>query len=428
MLDIQFIKDNKEVVLEAIKNKKREPVDLDRVLELYETRKALRGSVDEINRARNQAAEIRDIEAGKSLKEKLQQEEEALKTAETELRALLLKIPNIPSPDTPIGQDETENKVVREWGEKPQFDFAPKAHWDLGVELGMIDNERAAKVSGARFTYLKGDLVFLQFALIRFAFDILADEEKIKEAASEAGISIVTKPFIPVLPPVIARPEVMQAMARLDPPEDKYYLAADNMYLTGSAEHTLGPLHMNETIPEKDLPLRYVGYSTAFRREAGAAGKDTRGILRMHQFDKIEIESFSLPEQSFLEQDFIVGIQEYMMRKLGLPYHVVSICTGDMGFPDQRQFDIETWMPGQDTYRETHTSDLIGGFQPRRLNTKVKRESGETEYLHMNDATVFAIGRAIVAIMENYQEKDGSIRVPRALVPYMGKDRIRKLV
>ena len=218
----------------------------------------------------------------------------------------------------------------------------------------------------------------------------------------------------------------MQAMARLDPPEDKYFLAEDKLYLTGSAEHTLGSMHMNEIIEEKNLPIRYVGYSTAFRREAGSYGKDTKGILRMHQFDKIEIESFTLPERSLGEQDFIVAIQEYLMRKLGLHYRVVAICTGDMGFPDQRQFDIETWMPGQDAYRETHTSDLIGGFQARRLNTRVRRLNGETEYLHMNDATVFALGRTIIAILENYQQADGSVLIPEALVPYVGFDRITR--
>ncbi|HUZ92396.1 MAG TPA: aminoacyl--tRNA ligase-related protein, partial [Candidatus Paceibacterota bacterium] len=206
-----------------------------------------------------------------------------------------------------------------------------------------------------------------------------------------------------------------------EPKEERYYIPSDDAYLVGSAEHTLGPLHMDETIPEENLPLRYVGFSTAFRREAGSYGKDTKGILRVHQFDKIEIESFTLPEYAVTEQDFIVAIQENMMWELELPYQVVQICTGDMGGPDARQIDIETWIPSQGKYRETHTSDYMGDYQARRLNTKVKRKSGKTEFVHMNDATAFAIGRTLIAIMENYQTKDGKIEVPKVLQKYLGK-------
>jgi seryl-tRNA synthetase len=198
--------------------------------------------------------------------------------------------------------------------------------------------------------------------------------------------------------------------------------------LIGSAEHTLGPLHMDETLKEEHLPLRYVGYSTAFRREAGSYGKDTKGILRQHQFDKLEMESFTKPEDGMAEQDFMVAIQEHLMRELKLPHQAVLICTGDMGFPDQRQIDIETWMPGQDTYRETHSADYVGGFQARRLNTKVKRADGSAEPVHMNDATVFAMGRTLIAILENYQQEDGSVAVPEVLRPFMGgKEKIEKV-
>ena len=196
--------------------------------------------------------------------------------------------------------------------------------------------------------------------------------------------------------------------------------------LVGSAEHTLGPIHMDETLREDQLPIRYVGYSTAFRREAGSAGKDTRGILRQHQFDKAEMETFCRPEDGYREQDFLVAIQEYLFQQLKLPYQVMLVCTGDMGFPDQRQIDIETWMPGQDTYRETNSADYVGGFQARRLQTRIKRSDGTAEPVHMNDATAFAIGRTLIAIMENYQQADGSIVVPEVLRAYMGKDRIVK--
>jgi seryl-tRNA synthetase len=218
----------------------------------------------------------------------------------------------------------------------------------------------------------------------------------------------------------MVKPNIYLKMGRLDPKEDKYHIENDDLYLIGSAEHSLGPIHMNKTLEESEFPIRYVGYSPAFRREAGSYGKDTKGILRMHQFEKMELETFCLPENSIPEQEFLVAIQEYFLQKLELPYQVVLICTGDMGKPDYRQIDIETWMPGQNTYRETHTADLTGNFQARRLNTKVKRADGKTELVHMNDATICAMGRTMIAILENYQQKDGSIKIPEVLKKYMG--------
>ena len=427
MLDIKFIRENPDLVRAALKNKNRKPVDLDALLSLYDERTALRARRDELNRARNAAADARDIEKGKQVKEELPAVEEKLKVAESALRALLVQIPNIPSPDTPVGPNESGNQVLRHVGEKPAFSFTPKAHWDIGVALDIIDNERAAKVSGARFTYIKGDLALLQFALIQFVMGMLSDTEKVAAIKEAFGVNVSAKQFIPIVPPVMVRPEILQGMGRLDPQEDKYHLEKDDLYLVGSAEHSVGPMHMDETFDEENLPLRYVGYSTAFRREAGSYGKDTKGILRMHQFDKIEMETFCLPEQSLEEQNLLVAVQEHIMQSLGLPYQVVIVCTGDMGFPDQRQIDLETWMPGQDTYRETHSADLIGSFQPRRLNIRVRRKDGKVEYAHMNDATALAMGRTLIAILENYQEEDGSVRIPKVLQPYMGgRERIRK--
>ncbi len=412
----------------AIQNKNRQGIDLERALELAEERKKAAGAVTEINRQRNEAQKNRDAEAGKRLKDELKAAEEVYQTIEKELVSILVKIPNIPSADTPIGPDESGNKVIRQWGEKREFGFTPKAHWDIGRDLGIIDSEKAAEVSGARYTYLKGDLAMLQFALIQFAMKVLTSPDDLQAAATEAGLELNTKAFIPVVPPVMMRSQVMNRMARLDPIDERYYFEKDDVVFVGSAEHTLGPLHMDETIAEERLPIRYVGYSTAFRREAGSYGKDTKGILRQHQFDKIEMESFTKPEDGIAEQDFMVALQEYCMRKLGLPYQVMLICTGDMGFPDQRQIDIETWMPGQNTYRETHSADYVGGFQARRLNTKVKRSSGESEPVHMNDATVFAVGRTLIAILENYQNEDGTVTVPEALRPWVGKNVIEKVV
>ena len=424
MLDIKFIKDNKGIVEKAIIDKKGGPVDLDRVIELSDSRKILRQNVDDLNRRKNEAAANRDIEAGKAIKSELQIAEDKIRDLDKELLTLMNLIPNIPSPDTPIGLDEFGNKVLRKVGEKPGFDFKPKEHWQLGGSLGLIDNERAAQITGARFTYLKGDLAMMQVALLDLAIKTVTNAESIAKIIKEAELDINSKPFTPIIPPVMIKPAVLNRMARLEPREDRYYLEKDDLFLVGSAEHTLGPMHMDEIIAEDLLPIRYVGYSTAFRREAGSYGKDTKGILRMHQFDKMEMESFSLPEDSYKEQELMVAIQEHLLQKLGLPYRVMMICTGDMGFPDHRQMDIETWMPGQNTYRETHSADLIGGFQPRRLNTRVKRASGEIEPVHMNDATVFAIGRMLIAIMENYQNAAGSITVPEVLRPYFGKDQL----
>ncbi len=426
MLDIKFIRDNKDIVKEAIKNKKTEEVDLDYLIGLYDKWRDVRQKIDEGNAAKNKAAQERDIEAGKRLKEEVQALQDQLEPLEKEFVGLMSKIPNVPSADTPIGPDESGNVVVRKEGEPTKFSFEPKAHWDLGKDLDLIDSERAAQVSGARFTYLKGDLALMQYALFHFVTSVLTNRETLASIASDIGLDVDPKPFIPVIPPVMMKSAVMNRMARLQPIDERYYFEKDDLVFIGSAEHTLGPLHMDDLVDEKKLPLRYFAYTPAFRREAGSYGKDTKGILRLHQFDKIEMETFVMPEQSYKEQDFLVAIQEHLVRSLKLPYQVILICTGDMGAPDHRQMDIETWMPGQNKYRETHTSDLIGSYQPRRLNAKVRRENSKSEYMHMNDATALAMGRILIAIMENYQQADGSIKVPDVLVPYMGKEMITK--
>jgi seryl-tRNA synthetase len=429
MLDIKFIRENKDIVQAGAK-KKRVEVDIEKLITLDDERlKELKEVEDlrsEVNRVSNDIARDQDpalkiqlIEEMRSVKEDIKKKEEKLKTTIEEWQKVMLKIPNIPSVDTPEGPDESGNKVIRSWGEKPQFSFTPKEHYELGKALGIIDTETAAEVVGSRYSYLKGDLVLMQFALIQVCWEILTNEEILKKIAKESNISIDVSKFTPVLPPVFIRPLVQLKMARLMTPEEHYMFPNDDLMLIGSAEHTLGSMHMNKIFKEEDLPIRYAGYSTAFRREAGAAGKDTNGILRQHQFDKLEMEVFSLPENSMQEQNFLVAIQEYIMQILKLPYQVVAVCTGDMGFPDTRQIDIETWMPGQNKYRETHSADSIGGFQARRLNTRVRRANGKIEPVHMNDATVVS-QRPLIAIIENYQQKDGSIKIPEVLRKYMG--------
>lgn len=419
MLDIKFIRENKDIVAVAVKNKNRE-VDLDQLLSLADTRKALRQQIDDINQKRNEAAKTQDREAGSRLKKDLEGLESEFDEVDKKFILFMAKVPNIPSLDTPVGTDESGNKVLRQVGTIPTFDFTPKEHDELGKDLGILDVETAGEISGSRFAYIKGDLALLQFALIQFCFTFLNNKEKIELIAKDANVGVSITSFTPVIPPVFIKTAVQNRMARFMTPEEHYMFPNDDLLLIGSAEHTLGPIYMDKIIEEKDLPIRFVGYSTAFRREAGSHGKDTKGIIRQHQFDKLEIETFCLPEHSMKEQDFLVAIQEYILTSLGLPYQVVAVCTGDMGFPDYRQIDIETWMPGQNRYRETHSADLTTSFQSRRLNTRVRRFDGKIEPVHMNDATAVAVGRTLVAIIENYQQADGSIKIPEVLRPYMG--------
>ncbi len=427
MLDIKFIKENREIVENAAKNKNRQ-IDFDKLLALYESKKSLRSELDNINQKRNEAQKTRNVEEGQKLKIEHEKLEKEFTEIDKEFLSLMLKVPNIYSPDTPIGKDESENKVIRKWGEKKQFSFKPKEHFEIGADLGVIDTETATEVAASRFAYLKGDLALMQFALIQFCLGVVTSKETLQKIAVDVGLNIDVDAFIPVIPPVFVKPAVQNRMARFLTPEEHYIFPEDNLMLVGSAEHTLGPMHMDEIFDEKDLPIRYVGYSTAFRREAGSYGKDTKGIIRVHQFDKLEAEVFSLSENSMAEQNFLIAIQEHILQKLNLPYQVVAVCSGDMGFPDFRQIDVETWMPGQDKYRETHSADLIAGFQPRRLNTRVKRADGKVDYVHMNDATIVAVGRALIAIIENYQTEKGEVEIPEALKKYMyGKTFIQKL-
>ena len=430
MLDIKFIRENPDLVKDAVA-KKHVQLDVDELLAIDQKRLEKLSVVQELrteqnvvsNKITNASPEERQmlIEKMTLLKVDLKKHEEEIKEILNQWQHLMLRVPNIPSPDTPIGPDESGNVVMREWGEIPKFDFPVEDHVTLGKKHGIIDIEKAAEVTGARFAYLKGDAALIQFALVQYLFDILTSRDMLEIVAKEAGLENVnTKPFIPVVPPVMINPNTFGRMGRLEPKEERYHIPSDDLYLVGSAEHTTGPLHMDEIIPEADLPIRYVAYSTAFRREAGSHGKDTKGILRVHQFDKVEMETFCLPEFSITEQNFLVAIQEYFMRSLKLPHQVIAVCTGDMGNPNYRQIDINTWIPSQDKYRETHTSDLMTSFQARRLNTRVAREGGTNEYVHMNDATACAIGRTLIAILENNQQADGTIKIPEVLRKYMG--------
>lgn len=426
MLDIKFIRENAELVQNAAKQKGFD-VDIKKLLELDGRRReliaALEGARARINQqtasfegkppTEEQKAAVRAIKTEQA------EIEDALELMDHDYQALLKQVPNLPAEGVPVGASEAENAVDHEWGDKPQFDFEPKTHWELAESRGLIDKERAAKVSGSRFAYLKGDLVKLQLAILQFAINILTDEESIKKIIQDFGVKVASKPFEPVLPPALIRTEVFDAMDRLEPREDRYKIEGEELWLQGSAEHTLGPMHMEEILPAEQLPLRLVGFLTSFRREAGTYGKDTEGIIRMHQFDKLEMESFTSPQHGLEEHKFMVAVQEYLMRQLKLPYRALNKCTADIGKPNASGWDLEVWLPGHGRYLETHTADFMTDYQARRLNTRTRTEDGETVFVHTNDATAFAMGRTIVGILENYQTKEGKITIPEVLRAYM---------
>jgi len=408
MLDIQFIRENTDKVKKATVAKQLEPSLVDRLLELDEKRRKLLGEIEAIRAKRNKFASQKNIEEGKKIKEELKTLEPELQKVEDEYRQALLLIPNPPADDVKEGKDESENEVIRKWGEPKKFDFEAKDHLALGEALGIIDVERAAKVSGARFGYLKGDAVVLELALINFAMETL-----IKEG------------FIPVVPPVLIKKESMQGMGYLEHggEENMYVLEKDGLILVGTSEQSLGPIHQGETLDK--LPIRYVGFSPCFRRESGSYGKDTRGILRVHQFDKVEMFSFTKPEDGNKEHEYLLSLEEKLLQALNIPYQVVKMCSGDLGAPAARKYDLEAWMPGQGKYREVTSTSTCTDFQARRLNIKYK-DGDKTGYVHMLNGTAIAIGRTIIAIMENYQEKDGSIVVPEILRKWLGKEKIGK--
>jgi len=426
MLDIRFIREHAEAVQQNTRNKGYE-INIDELLRLDSSRRELQQETDTLRERRNDiASQMKGgkpndelVAEGKRLKEELVDKEARLREADHVFIELLKKVPNMALDIVPIGTTEEENVVIRTVGEKPTFSFALKSHWELAEAKDWIDKERAAKIAGARFAYLKGDLVRLEFALWQFGMDVLGNEGILKSIAEKNNLSVSAKPFVPVLPPAVARTEVFQATGRLNKEEQTYKLEDEDLWLNASAEHTLSPMYMNETLNETDFPIRMVGYTTAFRREAGTYGKDAEGIFRLHQFNKLEMESFTTAETSLDEHYFMVAIQEYLMQQLGLPYQVLEKCTADIGRPNAKGVDIEVWLPSQDMYRETHTADYITDYQTRPMRTRVRRRNGETELAHTNDATVFS-ERPLIGILENYQTAEGDVVVPSALRPYMG--------
>jgi seryl-tRNA synthetase len=400
---------------QAASKAKNVDIDIDHILKLDEIVRTSQAELESIKAEKNEAskkiAKAGDDERAGLIKamQEVDKRVDSLKEehgpALEELTELLYRIPNPAMSDVSVSETEDDNEVIRTVGEKTEFDFKPKDHETIAVGLGILDKESAANASAARFMYLMGDGVLLQLALIQYALSITAKHG-----------------FTPIVVPHMINADSMRAMGYLEHGghDEIYYLPKDNLYLIGTSEQAIGPMHKNRLMKKEELPLRYLGMSPCYRREAGGYGKDTSGIYRMHQFDKVEMFSVTTPENSEAEHELILSIEEELMAGLKLPYQVIKMVTGDLGLPAARKYDIETWMPSRDKYQETHSSSTTTDFQARRLNTRYKTEAGKNEFVHMLNGTAFAIGRTLIMILENNQEEDGSVRIPEVLQPFMG--------
>lgn len=415
MLDIKFIRENPDKVKKGCQAKQAK-VDIDKLLAADKKRREVLQALEDIraqkNKATKEISQIKDDKERKKIILKMKELDgnsdrltKSLKELEGEFNNLMLQIPNLPQEDVPVGKDDRGNVVLKEIGEKPKFKFKFKDYLTLAENLDLIDVKRAAKTSGSRFGFLKNEAVLLEFALINLAFDNLRKEN-----------------FRPVLPPVMLKTEMARGTGYFEATDinEAYFIQKDNLFLIGTSEQSLLAMHADEVLEEKELPKKYLGFSTCFRREAGSYGKDTKGILRVHQFDKIEMFCLCRPEDSKEEYGLFLERQERLMRLLKIPYRVVRICSGDLGFPAAGKHDIETWIPSENRYRETHSASNCTDFQARRLNIRYRDKSGKLNFAHTINGTAFATGRILIAIIENYQQKDGSILVPEVLRKYTG--------
>ena len=407
MLDIKFIRQNPDKTKEGIQKKGGDPKIIDQILELDKERRSRIKSTESLQAEQKKFGK-NNMDEARKIKDEILKLAPNLKETEKKLNNLMLQIPNLPLEGVPEGKDESGNVVLREEGKKPKFAFKPKDYLTIAEKLDLIDVKIEDKVSGTRFGFLKKEAALLEFALINFAFDTLLKEK-----------------FIPIIPPTIIKPEMAMGMGYLEQTDDEeaYYLAKDNLYLTATSEQSIGAMHADEIFNEGDLPRRYLAFSTCFRREAGSYGKDTRGIFRVHQFDKVEMFSFCHPENSLKEHQFLLKVEEKLMKALEIPYRVVQMCGGDLGVPAASKYDIEAWLPSEGHYRETHSTSNCTDFQARRLNIRYRTKQG-LEFVHTLNGTAFAVGRTLIAIIENYQQKDGSVKVPKVLQKYTGFKKI----
>ncbi|HVA96697.1 MAG TPA: serine--tRNA ligase [Candidatus Acidoferrales bacterium] len=413
MLDINIIREKpKEIQKAALA--KGVTVDIELVLKLDEQVQSLQKEIQQIREERNALSKgitgkpsPEQVEKGKRVKEELEKKEESFRIVSLELQTILMGIPNPSKPDVKVGKDDSENEVIKTVGTPKKFGFTVKDHLELGEALDIIDVKKAAAVSGPRFYYLKNEGALLSFALKQLAFETLLQEG-----------------FTPILPPVLVKKDIMDGLGytQMGDAENIFTTEDGDLYLVGTAEQSIVPYHMDDVLKKEELPRRYVGFSTAFRREAGSYGKDTRGIFRVHQFDKTEMVSFVAEGEDDREHEYMLSVEENFMKLLDIPYQVVKVCTGDLGFNAARKYDIEAWIPSQEKYREMTSTSTVTDFQSRRLNMRYQ-DGDQRKYLQALNGTAFST-RPLVAILENYQQEDGSVVIPEVLRKYVGKDKI----
>lgn len=416
MLDMKYIRENLDETESRLRTRGGESYlggfrELDdrrrMLLKDAETLKALRNSVsDEIGRTKDKSQVQDKIVEMREVSQKIKGLDEELNQVDEQLQSFLLTVPNLPHDETPIGTSENDNVLVRSWGEPQQLPFAAKAHWDLGEDLGILDFERGAKITGARFTLYRGAGARLERALLNMMLDLHIEEHGYQE----------------VLPPFMVNRDSMQGTGQLPKfEEDLFKLVDPEFFLIPTAEVPVTNIHRGEILKKSDLPISYCAYTPCFRREAGSYGKDTRGLIRQHQFNKVELVKFVHPSESDAELEALTGHAEKVLQLLGLPYRVMALCSGDIGFSAARTYDLEVWLPGQSCFREISSCSNFGDFQARRASIRFREdEKGKPEFVHTLNGSGLAVGRTLVAILENYQQEDGSVLVPSVLQPYMG--------
>ena len=409
MLDIQFIRENTDKVKKGVSDKQFDPKLVDRVLDVDGKRRKLIVEVEELRAKRNKVSEEKNIEEGKKIKEELKAKEPQLTKIEEEYNEIINQIPNLPLDATPIGKSEKDNVEVRKWGEPKKFDFTPKDHLELGKSLGILDFEAGAKVAGSQFYFWYREGAALELALVQYAMELLSKEG-----------------FIPVITPDLAKSRYYLGTGYMPKGNEAqtYEIKDEDLGLIATAEVTLAGKHADEIINAGELPLKYVGYSHCFRQEAGAYGKYSKGLYRVHQFTKAEMFIYCRPEESEKYHEFILEMEEKIYQSLGIAYRVVEMCTGDLGAMAARKFDLEAWMPTRGEYGEVTSTSNCTDYQARNLNIKFKDKSGENKHVHMLNGTAIATSRTPLAILENYQEKDGSVVIPEVLRKWVGKDKI----
>ncbi len=414
MLDINFIKENLDLCKTAAKNKNRE-VEWGKLLSLDETRRKLIISVEDLRAQRNEISRKPIEQArveGKQIKESLKGLEEELRRVEEELQILLLTVPNVPDKSAPVGKDSSGNVEVKKWGDMPVFDFTPKDHIALARINDLVDFERGAKVGGFRAYFLKNEAVLMEMGILWYTMR-----------------KLVTKGYIPLMAPSLVKEFTLFGNGQFPWGRDEvYHFEKDDVYLAGTAEVPVTAYYSDEILKEEDLPKKFVAFSPCFRREAGSYGKDTKGLYRLHQFNKVEqlIISTNDSGKSLTLLEELLANAEEILQDLKLPYRVISMCTGDIGEPQVKKYDIEAWMPSRNAYGETMSDSFMGDFQARRLKIRYRTKDGKTQFCHTLNNTAIASPRILIPIFENYQQKDGSIRVPKVLVPFVGKDVISR--